>query len=338
MASGPLSFQGHPDFDLVHRIWKARRPQQQVFKVKTHQSDFTNKMLLQIYHALGNEAANEAAIQANKKHLPEVRTELEQQQDRMNVQRRDLALVYQYIVDLQLARAQADHPNDEHTQQPLPHDMIQLLRTCRPQVPWTAPELQGQDSLKACSWGHQTATAVLQFCQSCEWPADNEAPGGQDVGISWAEIAVGLALTLGTWLPVRRANRRGNLRLVWIKNHQEAVAQHVTLAEQSETASKLFRQVHRLLATDIFPSGCYGRVRSLYVLGESYIGKGFRCRPSFPRQSEMLDMMLLSIQERRQLPTLEGEVQQWQCDQTLGQIDFSQLLIRGRKASSNVKH
>lgn len=52
-------------------------------------------------------------------------------------------------------------------------------------------------------WGFQWAVAILEWLQSCRWPAQ---PKDGDPGISWAEIAVCLAMRQGHWLPVKRTH------------------------------------------------------------------------------------------------------------------------------------
>eukprot|EP00438_Fugacium_kawagutii_P016342 Skav208940 [mRNA] locus=scaffold1880:16603:18072:+ [translate_table: standard] len=337
-ASSPLAFQGHPDFDLVYRLWKVRTVDQHIFKVQAHQTDFTGKPLPEIYHALGNDAADEAAVAANRDQLPEVLTELQQHQQEVHQQRQSLLLVYRYLIDLQMARAQAEHPNDEHvSEQPLHHELLAMLREWTPSNPWVFPQVQLRDNLQHCAWGQQCAHAVVEFCQQCVWPAEEEPVGGQHLGISWTELALGLVLFLGTWLPIKRKDRHGDAYLIWIADHQQALAQHVTMAEQSDAAAKLFRHVQMLLGSNIYPPSKFGRVRSLYVMGESYIGKGFSIRPRIPRQTEMLSLLSESIANGRSLPEIPGHVERWRCDHDRSQTPFPELLKKATAAGKTAK-
>lgn len=256
----------------------------------------------------------------------------------MSNQRDDLLTVYKYIVELQMARMQAEHPNNEHVQeQPLHHDMLNILKDWYPMNPWPFPGQLPEHNLKHCSWGWQTACALLDFIKTCRWPIDDEAPQGQQVGISWIEMAFGLALTLGTWIPIKRRNKDGEPRLIWIRNHHDAVAHHVTVAEQSEGTARLLRQVQALLGYPIIPSGKQGKVRSLYILGESFMGHGILCRPYFPHQRVMMDMVTESQAHSRKLPRLENTVEQWECDRHLSSTSFTKLSAGVTKLVKSVK-
>lgn len=138
----------------------------------------------------------------------------------------------------------------------------------------------------------------------------------------------GLVLFMGTWLPIKRRNREGEPLLVWIKNHADAMQYNVTVAEQSDAASKLFKQVQALIGVPLFPENCFGRVRSLYALLESYMANGIQCRPAFDNQDQVVDMVTGYIANSRQLPILNGTLTQWEEDRPLSCVSFLKLTAR----------
>ena len=71
---GPL-----PHLDLLVRLWQILRcGRRRFFKVKAHSEHDDTQDMLQLYHRLGNKAANDCAILANKNMLPMFVRSLEQ--------------------------------------------------------------------------------------------------------------------------------------------------------------------------------------------------------------------------------------------------------------------
>ena len=125
-AAQPWDWKDHPQFDLVERIFTAGQHNKNVQKIKAHQNPKEITESLERYHILGNMLANDGAIQAVDNHEVAVCREQQQRHAELEVERADVAALYQLALDLQYARAQfndveqtdnleSDSQNPQHT-------------------------------------------------------------------------------------------------------------------------------------------------------------------------------------------------------------------------------
>lgn len=135
------------------------------------------------------------------------------------------------------------------------------------------------------------------FFRSCQWPQPKQSPGKEDPGLSWLEVAAGIMFQLGTFLPVKRQLPGGETVLHWVSSFQDAQIQQITLAEQSEAAYNLSRQLQSLIKEPLYPSDIKRmRVRSVYMLGDSTVCQGFAQRPTFASQHAVMEWVHACIQ------------------------------------------
>ena len=77
MASSTQSFIDNPHYDLMCRIFVAKKQGHKVHKIKAHRELQTLTDLLDIYHGLGNQKADRQAAHALNTSMPEILSELE---------------------------------------------------------------------------------------------------------------------------------------------------------------------------------------------------------------------------------------------------------------------
>ena len=178
-------------------------------------------------------------------------------------------------------------------------------------------------------WGWQAGFATLQFLRECEWPYDELGPDGIPVGISWLEISIAIMLKLGTYLPVQRKGSDGETYLVFVSSLAAAQMHHTTLVELAQVANSLYHQVLNLIPERMTPDIPEGRVKSLYMLGESFQGTGLLLGPSFPGQERVVQLAQEYIISNRTLLDLGLQgCDQWPRDQRNNQMKWDRGITR----------
>eukprot|EP00438_Fugacium_kawagutii_P009916 Skav216409 [mRNA] locus=scaffold457:478079:479827:+ [translate_table: standard] len=310
-------FVDHPHFPLVLRIFHAFSGEQAVHKIKAHQQPHPTMPFDTVYKILGNQLADEEAKTAAYL-LPQLSQESDTLFEQVTHQSLALQKVYTYVLDLQmtLAKAQTMVPGSRLNpvlQIPAQNPM-QVLQEWQPHPSCSFDTEVDDTALQHCAWGWQTAAAMVRFLRGCRWPTDVLAADSSP-GLSWWEVAMGVILELGTFLPVRRKTSDGVTMSIWISSYQDACRFQVTMAEQSETVSHLYRQVQGLVPQTLAPSVVRGRVKSMYMLGEMSQNTGLSHRPFYQRQRQVVEHLHRFVHEGRRLPDLGGNVPQWECDQ-----------------------
>jgi len=273
----------HDDIDLLSRIFRVLTANHQVRKVKAHQNPVNVFDALLRFHALGNTVADTAANYACVHLLPEVVQQLEDKRTDLLEQQEKLRNFFNLNLDLQHARAKATsiRANDENIVT-TPVDVKNLLCNWTVHTAWEQPTLLNDHELVHSVWGYQWAVALLEWVQSCRWPAE-EVQG--DPGISWTEIAICLMLQQGQWLPVKRL--RGDHHLILQANSpQDLKDLQPTLSELSTTVYNLMNQLQGLVLQAVLPQHCrFGKCKSLYLQGYHAWTTGLSCRPAFSQQT-----------------------------------------------------
>lgn len=316
-AASCQSFINNPHFDLMCRIFAAKKPGQFVHKIKAHRDLHTIPNLLEVYKGLGNHKADQQASMTLQQHMPEVGEELATYHKDVTKDQQCLHQVFTYIIALQNARAQAQPATRMYTMPDTEAgDPVTFLATWSADEYWTPPRRLQNQGLRDCAFGLQAAWACQQWLLSCKWPTRYIGPDNKVVGITWIEVALAIARQMRTFLPVRRQNSEGETILLYISNYAEARKHHVTLVEQSETAYTLVRQVLDIIPERLMPDSPFGQVRSMYILGDAGFRGGIQLRPYFEGQAEVTQQTACYLQNNKALPHLylRGTTQ-WQSDQ-----------------------
>eukprot|EP00438_Fugacium_kawagutii_P003391 Skav226333 [mRNA] locus=scaffold4486:141980:143035:+ [translate_table: standard] len=306
----PSDFAFHPEFDLVLRLHHALTPDQQLSKIKAHADLPSMTDLGSLYHHLGNQVANDTAIQTNKQAQPTFAQDLEDQAQEVLRAQESYKQVLQYFVELN--RARAITTNQQHTARGHTHTFEEALHPVislqqwRPLQYWQptpVPE-EAMQHLAACSWTEPIARATVKFFASCKWPTTTSGPGYSQIGISWIEIALGIMFHSECYFPVRRILADGQSHLVHGRTHFDLEQLGATLSEFGKSASHLTAQVQKLLPWKLLPEVPRSAVKSLYILGETCYCQGFRDRPSFDFQEEVITVCELYLKRGRRFPDM----------------------------------
>lgn len=288
----------HDDADILQRFFLAMAPTKRLSKIKAHQQTHDIQDMLMKYHVLGNAAADTAAKEACTRLFPEIVNQFEEfHQDQQN-QRKKLLKFFALNIDLQNARAKAVANRQPQQIESVSSatDIRSMFMDWKVEEPWSFPEQIDDEELHFSVWGFQWAVALLEWLQSCRWPAQ---PKDGDPGISWAEIAVCLAMQQGHWLPVKRTH--GTRELIMQPIHCTDMEDlQLTLGEQSNNAYNLMCQLQGLIVQPVMPDFCrYGKCQSLYIQGYHAWTTGLSVRPQFPQQSQVYELMHGFLATRR---------------------------------------
>ena len=280
----------HDDYDLLSRLFHVLTPAKKVEKVKAHQQVRLIADPLQRYHALGNTIADLAANTACTGLLPEVVQQLQEHHNDLLEQRDKVLKYYNLNLDLQTARAQASAVRAEDSG-PALHTHVDIRNLlCNWQVldVWVQPSYLDDSELVHSVWGFQWAVALLEWIQSCQWPAH---PVEGDPGLSWSELAICLMLQQQQWLPVKR--QRATFNFIFQANSPQDLEDLApSFSELSTTVYHLMSQLQGLIVQPILPNHCkYGKCRALYLQGHAAWSTGLSCRPRFAQQEQVFDIL-----------------------------------------------
>ena len=336
------TFEFHPEADLVHRMYQAMNPMQSIQKIKAHCDLKEGTDMIMIYHGLGNKKANDVAIKTATTTMPSLMKDLQEYVGDIQQDETRLRKVYDYVLELQAVRARAEAgPGSIVPDQIGPlvtRDPVKLLKEWRPQEVWKMPARVQLQGLRKCMWGWQTAFATYKFFQSCAWPTNTVGPENIAVGISWMEIAIGIMIHLETYLPIKRPDGTGAERLVFLTNLGDAQQHGVTLTELAQTGYSLTKQICNLIPERLFPDVPTGRVKSLYMMGESYQCMGLMLRPTFEHQERVVQHISDFIQSQRQLLDLGlPGCEQWSVDKQFNDMLWQARYDRSKVVISEVK-
>eukprot|EP00438_Fugacium_kawagutii_P032433 Skav209374 [mRNA] locus=scaffold64:70992:72131:+ [translate_table: standard] len=340
----------HADYDLLHRLHAVLSHDHEIRKVKSHQkleevtepraryhfwgkfeadkaAVAANRELLpeiaqQLqspdplprYPSWGKFEADKAAVAANRELLPEIAQQLQSHADSYHLGHKDIRRLHDYLLVLHRARSKCVQLPQQTAQPGI--DLVQRAKQWRPSDIWTPPQQLREDALPLSPWGLQLMWVVQQWLLSCEWPTSEQAsPIDTPVGLSWAEVAVALALQYGAWLPVRRPASCGRTFLFQPGDSQQARQLGSSLGEQARIANILVTQFRSLVDKDIIPDARGGKIRSLLLFGFGETIGGLRLRPYYPHQISVCNVIQAHVQSNS--ASLQGlpDLEKFQLDQ-----------------------
>ena len=229
-----INFQGDADFDLVIRLWPCLQyGKRQFFKVKAHRENEQTDAIT-MYHRLGNKRANDAAILACKNFCPELVNDLQQMHEEVNNHRYHIRNLFKFYLESHQHRAKLDSnvpAVDESTT--MPHSrqaVLEKIKSYQVADPWKRLPLP-MHQLQYCAWGDTFAKAMLVWMDAVKWPKMEALVDQQDIGISWAELAISFMLHSNLYFPVKRKDNQGTEHLFTPSSLAEAQANHIKLSE-----------------------------------------------------------------------------------------------------------
>ena len=296
--------------DLLWRLYQAvQRGTQQVQKVKAHVLDQTYHDSLLCYHSLGNHVADVSAGNGAQFLQPSLVKDLTLLDNTLVQQKRNLVSMYRMMLEQHACRARLEANTRREqalargcsSQEAMSHEL--RLQTWACPDPWL-PSAPSWDLTHFCAFGESVAKKVTEWAATLTWPKE---PQADDLGITYVELAASWMLYSGLVVPVKRKDSAGKDHLVCCQTLQEAANYNITFQELGSNFATLLNQIQSLADTLRFPAArC--QVKSLYMLGSTFFSQGFRDRPMFPDQADIVSMMTTYVRANpksyKQLPSL----------------------------------
>eukprot|EP00438_Fugacium_kawagutii_P027763 Skav215996 [mRNA] locus=scaffold4693:170068:171459:- [translate_table: standard] len=262
------------EYDLVQRLWRAlRRGTFEFHKVKAHEDATLQPSLLLAYRTLGNQKANDAAIQACKYMYPAEANALHSMAKDVENDMNQLQRLYKMHLELHQARIrqeQLDQQQDMHGQETAdPVDQLVQLQQWRVESPRDIPPIRVDWSLHTVL-GPTLSAIFARWGRQLVWP-DEQTVIPDDPGVTFMELAVSFCLYAGTYLPAKRIKSDGLLYLTIPQSSAHAAALEIKLCEIGIMMSYLMHQVNQLCVPPIFPDYKHAGCKSLYRLGAKTI-------------------------------------------------------------------
>eukprot|EP00438_Fugacium_kawagutii_P003907 Skav220700 [mRNA] locus=scaffold472:685335:686837:+ [translate_table: standard] len=285
----------HPDADLLGRFWRALQYGQRAFrKVKAHDLDKPQENMLEKYHKMGNQAADQAAKKALDLFQTHILNTSNTIHNDQTIYRDKLHEYYTMLLQMFRHRATLDASEDKQPNRAVAERVhatyVQDLCDLQVPDPWQPPPLV-HDHADQSSWGPTLSRLLVEWMAQVHWPQEDPEGNVQCVGVTWVELALSLCLYMGTFIPTKRFLQDDKPYLVHFTSQTQAEATGLKLSEQADSLQKWITQIHGLQHPQQWPNPARGLVRSLYTLGAHHQSSGFYRRPSFPFQERVLKQL-----------------------------------------------
>ena len=295
-----LEFADHSEFDVLLQFFQLDLTNRCICKIRAHLDPKETQDAGLRYRQLGNQMANDEAIKARDLlHKPVV----SQFEHRFTERQEDVAILtdlYKLHLVLQMARAKALGTDDGCNQTASVEQQSKQIRDFVAHTTWQFPERVDDNWLQHSAWGRHIMISTLGFLSQCKWDDDSKAPDGLELGFSWTEFAISLAIYHGMWLPVKSQHTDGHTFIVQPKSAADAQALGIDLAEQTKSCNVIFQHLGALVPQDVVPKVRFGKVRSLLTQGFTGWTTGISHRPQHPFQGEVFDSL------QRYFPIMKG--------------------------------
>lgn len=313
-----------PDLGLM--LWRATRTGSYRFsKVAAHKETDLQVDWMTQYHRWGNKVANDAAISACKHLFPTVIAQAEQVAHETKEIRGLFQDYCHYVLALMRARAildTADAVQPQHTVERLP-TYIQCQQYQVAMV-W-GPEMPTHDLTSQFALGSTWASLFAEWQMELKWPDSEAGSYLQTAGITWLELSLSLCWFAKMWLPQRREDQRGTMRLVAFDSYEHMLTCDIQFAELADMTSILFKQFGNLHNGKFLPDMQRGLMKSLYIQGADIWSSGLSRRPNFPYQTELAEILYHHFCQHRStsmtaIPALPFQVDQQRVAKSRSQM------------------
>ena len=236
-AASVSDFADHSEFDLLLQFFQLDLSNRCVCKIKAHLDPKETQDASLRYRQLGNQKANDEAIRAREQlHKPAVllfeRKFIERKND-IHI----LTDLYKLHLVLQTARAKAQGTEIDENHGTSVERQSKQIRNFLAQTTWFFPQHVDDSWLQYSAWGKRVMSSMLVFLSQCKWDDDSKAPNGLELGFSWTEFAISLAISHGMWLPVKRVHTDGLTYIVQPTTAAEAQALGIDLLNKQNLAT-----------------------------------------------------------------------------------------------------
>ena len=289
----PLSaFAMMDNYDLIERLWTSLKHGRRSFqKIKAHET-LEQIPDTQVYPHLGNKQAKDAAIDVTTNAAPQFQAILARHHKHITAHQQRLKELFQFHLSAHRQRALAEAQAKGQARVDTPARQIDRIALAEYAVhsPWT-PKTIRVHQLGDFAGGLAFAKIILQWAQQLKWPSGPDQHDLQDLGITWAELAISFMCTMQIFIPVARQVQAGHQELFMPLTIDEVKAHHIRLSDISEMFSVLVYQVAEFLDVEMWPPVPKRMIRSLYVQGALQQTHGYIWRPEIPSQQQVTQAM-----------------------------------------------
>eukprot|EP00438_Fugacium_kawagutii_P010895 Skav211506 [mRNA] locus=scaffold352:28913:29980:- [translate_table: standard] len=286
------------NLDLRLRLHATGLCPSQVHKVEAHTTPNIWDPWWEIFCAMGNAAADEAAKVANEKLTPSWLATLQERRSDVQLQRDFFYDTCRMVLKLNDARAAAAKQLQPEEQPALacpnrfsPLDIQQRLANWQPEE---CQMLQFPEDIdhwvRPFSWGTEWLHIMLRWLQEFSWPSSPGGPLTREVGISWLELGLSLSVYAKRLLPIIRKESAEQVRLIGVWDATDATHYGVTYVDIATMVEKMWSQL-LLWAPSCFPQVSRGRITSLQSQGFGQHSMGLVLRPGYPHQAKVTELV-----------------------------------------------
>ena len=259
-------------------------------KIKSHVNLQEIENPLQLYAALGNQVANDAAIAACKSLLPDFVSSLRAKHHDIQSQRSDLKQVFRLHLELHRARQNSERQKDMCEEPPIqtnlaksPLQIQALLSEWVPAAPLSydtvfVPPAVLDKFLFGPAWAHEFAS----WLQELKWDGMGRGPTERDIGVTWFELGLSFSMHSQLTLPIIRRNADGETRILFPTSSEDAIGYQYSANDVATTMFQFWTAFHSLSFGQPPLSLTKGAQYSLVLLGHKSQSSGIRPRPWFP--------------------------------------------------------
>ena len=322
----PLCVMDSDDSDLLLRLQVALTDRHFISKVTAHVDPCFCTNMLQCYHLLGNSMANDSAIKGCWNLHKWLVNSCNAKCLEIQHFRYFLAKWYDFLLELQqhcatLMSNRQSQPSEQMTARQH-QGLVDRLLTWEVRDPWVMPEL-GLSAVEESSWGKLIATSMLQWMELFRWPCESQ---DDSFGVTWLELVISFSIFLGIYFPVPCVGLVPQ-HLVFLPDWESVQLNQIKLSDLANYFSIYFGQIDKLCSPSRWPVVRRGLVRSTYILGDASHSAGFVCRPQFPHQQQVVELLRnhfhsFKSQAHTIVPKLQF-VERWKKDDLVNSIKGS---------------
>jgi len=292
-SSTPADLMQCDHFGLHLSLQKNLTRDHQVIKIAAHQ-EISNLAGIEKYLALGNQLANDMAIETCASLNKPWQQQLELKQQQVQKQRDHLCELFSLHLQLGDARAMAEKtilPEEATTG----GQLVGQQNICQQMAQWT-PELPVKydntslrhELLEFFCWGTEWATSFDKWLQQLEWDHNGTTAISEEVGVTWLELALSYMLHQEKWIPCLRQDHQGDTMIICPTDNEHAETLGYQATDAAVNFAAMWTQFHSLLLDKGPISIQRGLQKSLTVLGANCRCSGFAPRPHFPFYSQVV--------------------------------------------------
>lgn len=276
------------NFDLLQAMFSRRRTHRlHLVKVKAHALDSNRADIDDQWLKLGNEMADRTAKMALQHFQAIVPLHLDFAEHLVHINLRRLQFEYFHQVHTTRARAieQLDLPEPLGTQRMPWTQQIQVLAQWVPQQFIQIDRLPEDNELaKYCIWGAQFMLDMLDWAALLKWPDPPQSP--MQSGVSWMELTLSFMICTQKGI----MHNEGQAGLEFKPRRLPFNCSDTELSKQVSSFERAFQTVQFLINRTLH-HGQRQLTRSLRIIGACQGRNGLNNRPSFPFQTEIVELL-----------------------------------------------